>query len=97
MLGHNAATNDGRPCSYMRILISTLADGSVGGLLRWYARYHASGCPRCSSALVSLVMLRSRLAELAPPPSSPPEDAPLEPARRIAVEEAWGRIEEEHA
>ena len=52
------------PCPQMRVLISGLSDGSVGGVGRWYAERHIEGCPHCSAALGSLIVLETRLRNL---------------------------------
>ncbi len=52
------------PCPQMRTLLSGLADGSLNGILRWYARAHTSRCRRCAPALLGLQALREQLRGL---------------------------------
>jgi len=76
-------TNGDRPCWHMRSLVSTLADGALSGLARWYTVQHIAGCPQCKGGLAYFQALKARL-HFAPAPT-----LPLTPARWAAVEAAW--------
>jgi len=89
-----------RPCPQMKGLLSSLSDGTLGGIARWYAENHVKGCPHCSATLSSLRTLRDRLRALGVP--ALPEEATefekpvtdLLPAeRRLALEAALAEMD----
>jgi len=87
---------DGRltPCPQMRTLLSRLADGSLTGILRWYATAHTSRCARCAPALAGLQALRHSLAGLnAAASDAGYPDLHLSPERWSAIEEAMRTAE----
>ena len=94
-------------CGFMREMLSSLADGTLKGVMRWYAEHHVAGCPHCSAALVGLRELRTRLREFGLPAVVPDEpiDVPvakeggslrlLSPERRAAITAAWEKMDQE--
>lgn len=52
-----------RPCPWMRLAISRLADGGMRGPLAWLAREHLRRCSVCRKAFEALKALRDRLRE----------------------------------
>ena len=92
-------------CGFMREMLSSLADGTAKGIVRWYAEQHVAGCPNCSAALSGLKELRVRLRAFGLPSIKDEETgitelkAPtlhlLSPERRAAIAAAWESIEEE--
>lgn len=56
-----------KPCPHMTTLLSSLVDGSLNGLARWYTENHARRCPGCGSALSDLKTLRERIRTLGMP------------------------------
>jgi hypothetical protein len=86
------------PCPQMKSLLSSLADGTLRGLLRRYADAHLARCEHCQSALRGLERLRVRLHLLTVAPASseplPESLTELTPERRAAVEAAWEKMGE---
>ena len=82
-----------QPCSYMKLLLSSLADGTLTGMVRWFAEQHARGCEHCGQTLENLLVLRSRLRAIS---ASQPKDTPLSltPERRASLEATWKDIDE---
>ena len=51
----NIDPDDTEPgCGFMGEMLSGLADGSAGGITKWYAERHVAGCPHCAAALSGL-------------------------------------------
>jgi hypothetical protein len=70
----------------MRTLLSALADGSLSGLVRWYAESHTKLCVHCSETLEALQALREQLREL--------PQAALEVNRGMALsEDRWKMLD----
>jgi len=91
-------------CGFMRELLSSLADDTLRGVMRWYAEHHVAGCPHCSAALVGLRELRARLREFGLPAVNREEKATdavvsslrlLSPERRAAIAAAWESLDQE--
>ncbi len=83
---------DVQPCSHMKLLLSSLADGTLTGMVRWFAAQHAKGCEHCGQTLENLLVLRSRLRAMN---LSQPADSPLTltAERRASLEAAWNEID----
>lgn len=64
-----------RPCPWMRIAISRLADDDLHGFWGWLAREHLKRCSVCRKAYEKLVALRNRLFGAAAPEEEPRLDA----------------------
>ena len=79
------------PCPHMRNWVSSLADGTLRGIARWYTQFHSSHCPRCGKALEALRSLRDRLRKLAGFSFGTPESMPS--ARRDAVMAEMDKID----
>jgi hypothetical protein len=79
-----------KPCSHMTTLLSTLADGTLTGLARWYAENHSRRCPGCQNALGSLKTVRERVRALGVPQA---ETLQLPHERWAKIEAAWDAIE----
>jgi anti-sigma factor RsiW len=82
------------PCPQMKSLLSSLADGTLRGLLRRYADAHLARCEHCQSALRGLERLRVRLHLLTVAPPASELLPELTPERRAAVEAAWEQMGE---
>ena len=83
-----------QPCSHMRNLVSSLSDGSAGGLSSWYTRLHVKGCPKCGAALEAYLAIRIELSTLDLSEKTHIE-INLTPERRSNLELAMDRIEQE--
>ena len=57
------------PCPHMRVLVSSLSDGTLKGPARWYTRFHVVTCPKCKAALKALQALHGRLEVLGKEPA----------------------------
>lgn len=83
------------PCGIMKPWINGLLDGSLRGVVRWYAGYHVSTCSRCRAALAALRALRERLRNLASAST-----AEVEAGRAVwtaGLSEELDRVERMHA
>lgn len=59
---HSEINPDTEPgCGYMQEMLNGLADGTAGGITKWYAERHVEQCPHCAAALSGLKRLRARL------------------------------------
>jgi hypothetical protein len=82
-----------KPCSHMKLLLSSLADGTLTGMVRWFAEQHARGCEHCGQTLENLLILRSRLRAINSFPKK--EDSlALTAERRAALEATWKEMDE---
>jgi len=81
------------PCRHMTVLLSSLVDGNLPSLLRWYAQWHSEKCNNCGLALRALYELRNRLRAL----TASDELPALLPERRQAMEQAWAQLEKQQA
>jgi Tfp pilus assembly protein PilN len=79
-----------RPCPHMKGLLSGYLDGSLKGILRWYAHLHVSGCPQCTSVLEDLRKMLEQLRGL----KSPTTPATISPERALQWEQAFDAIDE---
>ncbi len=52
------------PCWHMRVLVSSMADGTLAGVIRRYTVWHLSQCSQCTEALAGLERLRESLHAL---------------------------------
>lgn len=52
---------EGPPCRHMENLLQETASGRARGLKKWFAEFHAAGCPRCGRFLRSLREMTSKL------------------------------------
>lgn len=82
-----------KPCAHMKVLISSLADGTLTGMVRWFAEQHANGCEHCGQTLENLVVLRSRLRAINAFPKKE-ETLTLTVERRTSLEAAWQAMDE---
>lgn len=84
-----------RPCLHMKSMLSGLSDGTLKGLLRWYAERHVAGCRHCAPALSAIVVLEARLRSLRV--TGPEDDARLrlDEVHRAAAEKGWNAIDAE--
>lgn len=81
-----------KPCPHMKTLLSTVADGTLTGLLLRFTRAHVSACTHCRGALDGLVVLRTRMQALAQNEAQS-EFLVLTTERRVILEEAWVRVD----
>ncbi len=82
-----------KPCRHMQKWLDGLADGSLTGPARWYARLHVSGCKQCQAALEALQRLRERLQALRNTQEQPSVPTTLSPPRRASLEAALDEVE----
>jgi len=76
------------PCPHMRLLVHRFADGSLGGILLRYTKYHVAHCARCRQAVETIRATLGRLRLLK-------QDAPVLPGDRWAsIEAAWREHEQ---
>ncbi|MBC8138693.1 MAG: hypothetical protein H8F28_22665 [Fibrella sp.] len=90
-------------CGYMQEMLSGLADGTAGGITKWYAERHVEQCPHCAAALTGLQRLRARLR--ASGALSPTQDGDttavshamklLSSDRLAALEAKWTEVDRE--
>ena len=80
------------PCRHMRTWVSSLADGSLTGLARWYTELHVKGCPHCKPALEAIRVLRERLEALARA-DAPAAAHSLPAERRTSLKQALDSID----
>lgn len=82
-----------RPCLHMKGMLSGLSDGTLKGLLRWYAERHVAGCRHCAPSLSAIVVLEARLRSLRV--TGPEDDTHLrlDEAHRAAAEKGWNAID----
>lgn len=81
-----------RPCPHMKTLLSALADDSLTGIARWFARNHTRGCPRCAQTLASIKTLRERVRTLGVPER---ETLRLPEDRWATIEAAWQETDQQ--
>ena len=53
-----------RPCRHMARWVDALADGSLHGIVRWYAQLHVKSCRQCRSTLHSIRRVKEQLQAL---------------------------------
>lgn len=90
-------------CGYMQEMLNGLADGTAGGITKWYAERHVEQCPHCAAALTGLRRLRTRLrasGALAITPSTDGSSVTqsmkfLSSDRVAALEARWDEIDGE--
>ena len=82
-----------KPCWHMKTVISALVDNKVTGLLKQYATWHISHCPRCQAALDALRAMHGRLLTLAAKPDG--GSTALSDERKSRLEAAWDAVERE--
>ena len=58
----------------MAALVSSLADGSLTGITRWYTQLHVNGCHKCRPAVKQIETLRLRLNRISLESSELPAD-----------------------
>jgi hypothetical protein len=73
----------------MKVLLSALADGTLAGVVRWYAEKHTRDCPGCAQTLDALHDLRGRLHAL----NAPDDGNALSAERRRSLEAAFDTID----